>query len=681
MFEIVNGSSTVTTLASFNGTNGSTPLSGVVLDGQGNLYGTTITSGASNDGTVFEIVKGSGTITTLASFNGTNGATPLSGLVLDSQGNLYGTTSQGGASNDGTVFEIVKGSNTITTLATFDGTNGAKPFAGLVLDGQGNLYGTTSQGGASNDGTVFKLVHSTATQLMVSRHPPQIVGLDNTFDVQISAEVPSGNVDTSFNGPVTIALDNNPGDATLGGTLTVNAVNGVADFPDLTLNKAGSGYTLQATSAGLTSVDTGPFTVSYIVTNTSDSQPGSLRDMITAVDADPIANGPDQITFAGNISGGTIALQGPLPALTRDYVSITGPITLDGGSAGAGDGLDIAGSQDSVQNLAITSFRKRGRNLHHGRSTIRSQGTEITYNQNGVLVSQGAIIDCTIGGTAAGAGNVINRNTSDGIDLNGAQGTTIQGNWIGTDSSGDTGLGNGEDGINIENGASASIIGLTVDDTTTPVAKNPSANVIANNGGNGVSILGGTGDTIRGNTIYGNGGPTHQGLAISLGGGTTYKPNTLTPFPSDPNEDVNYPGLSVTPLGTLLTLVDLPNETYRFDFYLVGCNTSSFVASHSGTTDEYGTFYASIPNLPAVPDGMYLTVTATDEDGNTSEMLPVVGNVGNLAVPSQNIPPVDTSLLDPELQTALGNFEDILNNLGRAALALRPPTGQLRIRH
>ena len=104
-----------------------------------------------NDGTVFEIVKGSGTITTLASFNGTNGAYPQAGLVEDSSGNLFGTTYGGGASNYGTVFEIVNGSGTITTLASFNGTNGADPEAGLIEDSSGNLFGTTYDGGADRD--------------------------------------------------------------------------------------------------------------------------------------------------------------------------------------------------------------------------------------------------------------------------------------------------------------------------------------------------------------------------------------------------------------------------------------------------------------------------------------------------------------------------------------------------
>jgi len=157
VFERARGSSTITPLASFNGTNGREPIAGLVLDSQGNLYGTTILGGASGYGTVFEVASGSNTITPLASFNGTNEVYPAGALVLDGQGNLYGTTSGGGDSGYGTVFEVAKGSNTITPLASFNGTNGANPEAGLVMDGQGNLYGTTSAGGASGYGTVFEL--------------------------------------------------------------------------------------------------------------------------------------------------------------------------------------------------------------------------------------------------------------------------------------------------------------------------------------------------------------------------------------------------------------------------------------------------------------------------------------------------------------------------------------------
>jgi uncharacterized repeat protein (TIGR03803 family) len=157
VFELVAGSNTITTLAPFNGTNGSYPQGRVILDAQGNLFGTTANGGAFNRGTVWELAAGSNTITTLASFNGTNGAGPEAGVILDAQGNLFGTTQFGGANNLGTVFQIAAGSNTITTRASFNGTNGALPFGELVLDAQGNLFGTTSGGGAFGRGTVFEL--------------------------------------------------------------------------------------------------------------------------------------------------------------------------------------------------------------------------------------------------------------------------------------------------------------------------------------------------------------------------------------------------------------------------------------------------------------------------------------------------------------------------------------------
>jgi uncharacterized repeat protein (TIGR03803 family) len=167
VFELAHGSSTVTTLYSFTGvTDGAWPLAGLVLDGQGNLFGTTFVGGAgdygSSDygyGTVFELAHGSSTVTTLYSFTGeTDGASPQAGLVLDRQGNLFGTTCAGGAGGYGTVFELAHGSSTVTTLHSFTGTEGVGVFASrLVLDEQGNLFGTTEYGGASDHGTVFEL--------------------------------------------------------------------------------------------------------------------------------------------------------------------------------------------------------------------------------------------------------------------------------------------------------------------------------------------------------------------------------------------------------------------------------------------------------------------------------------------------------------------------------------------
>jgi uncharacterized repeat protein (TIGR03803 family) len=163
LFELAKGTGTLSVLASFNGTDGANPDDGLIMDSSGNLYGTTAGGGISGSGTIFELVHGSGTITTLASFDGTNGARPVAGLIRDSSGNLYGTTNYAGADGYGTVFELAQGSGTITTLASFDGTDGANSYAGLLRDSSGNLYGTTSSGGASNDGTIFKVAQGSST--------------------------------------------------------------------------------------------------------------------------------------------------------------------------------------------------------------------------------------------------------------------------------------------------------------------------------------------------------------------------------------------------------------------------------------------------------------------------------------------------------------------------------------
>ncbi len=140
------------------------------LDASGNLYGTTWRGGANGDGTVWEIAKGSSTLTTLASFNGSDGYSPLSNVTVDANGNLFGATGGDYVSNPGTVWEIAQGSDTITTLASFDRTNGEYPGTSLALDAQGNLFGTTRTGvGTSSDGTVWEIQTASVPE------PPSIV--------------------------------------------------------------------------------------------------------------------------------------------------------------------------------------------------------------------------------------------------------------------------------------------------------------------------------------------------------------------------------------------------------------------------------------------------------------------------------------------------------------------------
>ncbi len=156
-------SGTETVVHSFvmaGGIDGATPDTGGLLrDKQGNLYGTTIDGGSFNFGTVFKIDT-AGTESVLYSFAGANGdgSTPDSRLVRDKQGNLYGTTLWGGAHSSGTVYMIdTTGQETVLYSFSGAGGDGSYPLGGLVRDAKGNLYGTTSFGGAYGFGTVYKL--------------------------------------------------------------------------------------------------------------------------------------------------------------------------------------------------------------------------------------------------------------------------------------------------------------------------------------------------------------------------------------------------------------------------------------------------------------------------------------------------------------------------------------------
>ena len=147
----------LTTLVAFNDDNGSWPRAGLIADAAGNFYGTTVLGGTHNAGTVFKLDPVSGVLTTLASFNGANGESPLAALFLGVDGYLYGTTTGGGPSNWGAVFKLNPTTGELSTLVTFNGANGQGPTGSLIADADGYLYGTTGYGGANNAGTVFKI--------------------------------------------------------------------------------------------------------------------------------------------------------------------------------------------------------------------------------------------------------------------------------------------------------------------------------------------------------------------------------------------------------------------------------------------------------------------------------------------------------------------------------------------
>jgi uncharacterized repeat protein (TIGR03803 family) len=164
VFKITTGG-TLTTLHNFEKRDGDGPT-GLVQGTDGNLYGTTFYGGANSDascfgtcGTVFRITP-SGSLTKIYNFCSLSGCAdgsgPDSGVIQGTDGNLYGTTYDGGASSDGTVFEITP-SGTLTTLHSFDDTDGKQPYAGLAQGTNGTFYGTTTIDGPDLNGTIYSL--------------------------------------------------------------------------------------------------------------------------------------------------------------------------------------------------------------------------------------------------------------------------------------------------------------------------------------------------------------------------------------------------------------------------------------------------------------------------------------------------------------------------------------------
>ena len=165
IFEITP-SGTYTLLYSFTGgTDGSVPAGALYQGDDGNFYGTTSgNNGQNGSGTIFRFKPGTGTagtLTTLYTFTGAaDGGVPLAGLVEDSNGNFWGTTSVDGTGSAGTVF-MINADHELTTVYPFcsspNCTDGSTPVASLVQGNDGNFYGTTQQGGTNSSGTIFKI--------------------------------------------------------------------------------------------------------------------------------------------------------------------------------------------------------------------------------------------------------------------------------------------------------------------------------------------------------------------------------------------------------------------------------------------------------------------------------------------------------------------------------------------
>lgn len=221
VWELPAGKGAVTTLASFDGTDGSGPIGAVALDGYGGIYGVTeyggdnINSAGSplGSGTVWSF-NGSGdnSLQSLTNFDSPAvGEYPVGGVAIDPNMNLFGTTSAGGSttsamSGDGTAWEIPEAFEPLQTIETFSANNGDGPPGGVIDDIFDDIYGTTLSGGPSGGGTAFKLEPNAAS--------PSSSGLEpSVVKATLPADVLPGSV---LSGSVTIKIVNSTQAATNG---------------------------------------------------------------------------------------------------------------------------------------------------------------------------------------------------------------------------------------------------------------------------------------------------------------------------------------------------------------------------------------------------------------------------------------------------------------------------------
>jgi len=351
------------------------------MDSSGNLYGTADLGGASGYGAVFELAQGSGTITTLASFNGTNGEYPLAGLIMDSSGNLYGTTVYGGASSDGTVFELAHGSGTITTLASFNGTDGANPYAGLIMDSSGNLDGTTNAGGAGGLGTVFELSGAVAAQpsFQISGFPSSTgAGTSQTFTVTVQTD---GTTDTGYTG--TVHFTSSDPQAALPADYAFTAANAGVNTFTATLKTAGT----QAIAA----------------TDTANSfLTGSGTTTVTSAAASGLTSGGfPSPTTAGSAANVTVTALDPYGNIATGY---TGTVHLTSSDAKAVLPADYTfTAADAGKHVVSATLKTAGTQSVSATDTVTSA---MTSTQTGIAVNAAAASVLVITGPATATAGV-----------------------------------------------------------------------------------------------------------------------------------------------------------------------------------------------------------------------------------------------------------------------------------
>lgn len=587
VFELPKGSSAITTLALMDGTDATSDWGSLTLDPSGNLFGTSSSGGGTgNWGSVFEVARGSAAVTILAAFNNTDGSGPIGPPTLDAAGDLFGATGAGGAYDDGTAYEIASGSNAITTIATFNGANGLSPVGGVILNSSGNLYGTTRLGGTSGNGNisgnVFEIAHGskTITQLAAfsapNPGPPNSVMLDSAGDLLGTTaqggpfndgtvfELPRGSsaltTFASFNGtngsqPTGLTVDasgNLYGTTALGGPGNYGTVFEIAS--------GSTSVTTIATFSSATGQDPNMVTLDAagnLFGTTQTNVAGGVEGLYE------IASGSNAITVLASFNGSNgFEAQGPV---TLDAAGNLCGTTTDGGPANDGTVWESAKGSNAITTLHLFSGGADGSHPLAG-LTLDAAGNLFGTTQQGGASLQGTIFEFPDG--AAALTTLASFNGTNGIYPQSTVVPDPAGNLFGTTYSGGA---NGKGVVYEIAKGSSNIVDLLSFDPAEPYGGGPTS-----------LTPDGLGNFYMGTSMTGG---AATGALVELAANTTVKLKLASgPNPSDPTQPLNF---SATVSGGTVMSGGVPN----------GGKVTLVDANHNNAVLSAGTLYDGLTTM------------------------------------------------------------------------------------
>ena len=527
----------------------------------------------------------------------TGGNSTIRGLVIDRHSIGLHISGVGATGN------LIQG-NLIGT--NFTGTAATSNTFGIIIDGAPNntIGGTTIAArnlisGNTVNGVVIQLAGATGNVVQ-----------GNFIGTDITGTLPLGN--TNFG----VSINNSAASNTIGGTVAGarNVISGNADGVAIDSNNMVEGNFIGTNASGTAAVaNTGAGVIVFGSGNTVGGTSAAARNIISGNGFNGMNLQPgsgNNNTIQGNFVGLDVSGTTGIPNSSSGIV-VAGSNNLVGGTAAGARNVCSGNNLSGVHLLTNNAISNTVQGNLIG---VNAAGTSaLPNNRDGVRINGG--LNNIVGGTAAGAGNVISGNPVGVNFLNSGNGNTVQGNFIGTLADGTTPLPNSGDGIKIDTSSSSNTIGGTVA---------AAGNVIAFNGGRGINALSGSGNGFLTNSIFSN---TSLGIDLNVDGVT---PNDAGDADTGPNNLQNFPVLTLATPDANTTIQGTLNSTastaFRIEFFSSpACDASgngegtTFLGFSNVTSDASGNATINVTLPVSVPAGNVVVATATDPTNNTSE--------------------------------------------------------------